>query len=132
MTTGITREEFTRQMDELRASVGEMRRKGDERHAENVQRFEALEEMPARVEQLGAQLETIGKRLAENTEATSRVEANTSTMVTLMQVGKLAMSTGQLIQGAVIWVSKLAVAAAVLWAIWLWLVGRGPFPPLGH
>lgn len=132
MTTPVTREEFTRQMDELRESMGEMRRKGEERHAENVRRFEALEKMPARVEQLGTQLETLGTRLAENTASTNRVEANTKTMVMLMQVGKLAMSTGELIQRGVIWISKLAVAAAVLWAIWLWLVGRGPFPPIGH
>lgn len=125
MPTNPGREELLREIDALQRAVGEVQRTGDERHIQNIKRFEALEMIPTK-------LDAMEKSFAENTALTKATNVDLATLIALLKFGRGAMTLGQFLKKAVIWLSQVGAAFAVLYGLWLWATGRAPFPGPGH
>lgn len=109
---------------EFHAAIGEIRRRGDERHQENVERLKALEkEFRDHTFQDLTEMRAVKDEITKNTGLT---EATLKTVTGIDHFLIAATFGRKLILGA----AALAVAAAALWASFVYFFQGGP-PPSG-
>lgn len=102
-------------IDAVEKSVGENRRKSEQRFDAIDVRIEALNKvMTDHAASDERQLKTLSDQFAE--------------LLALLRLKRAAQTLGSFIRSAIIFFSPFVVAAGLLYAYYLWLIGKGPFP----
>lgn len=125
---------------EMREKIGEMRRRNDERHTEaserhkeNVSHLERIDDAQHALKKAiddhaTSDLAELGKlhnELKENTAATKDI-------VILLKFGRGSVTFAKGLAEVAKWLGVMAFGFGLCYALYLWIVGRGPFPPIGH
>lgn len=121
--------EFTTRHDQLLNQVSENRQIADTRHIDNVLRLDALEED---VKGVKADVQGVSQKLDANTQATNETKEAVDALVAFFRVGRAAVTVGGFLKRSVVGSAALLGSLALLWALFDWIRGRGPFPPIGH
>jgi len=125
---------------EFQQAIGEIRRRGDERHQENIQRFQALEqEFRAHAKEDILAIARIDKSISHNTDLTraslnasneaKRVGQETAAEITSSIKPLLDFATGvRQAKRALIVTASVVVAATAIFSAIMYVIGKGPLP----
>lgn len=116
--------------EEFQRAVGELRRRGDERHVENLDRFKSLElEFRAHAQSDLLAITAINRELAQNTELTkTAIVVATETKDSVKHVVELMMAA-TIGRKVLLSIAGIAIAVSSIWAAILYIIDKGPIPP---
>lgn len=116
-------------IDEMEKRFGELRRKREEQHQENKEHLaridHAISEHAADDRQ---QLSELRQKSDVLTGQMTMLNSNFSELLTLLKVGRAVVTLGTFVRTAILFMAPFAAFAGALYALWLYLRGKGPWP----
>lgn len=114
---------------EVRKEIAELRTSTDVRHAENIRSLGRIDEhqrdtRKAIDDHAQSDLEALSNlhaELHENTKATKET-------ATILSFGRGSVVAAKAFGEFVKWLAVVAGGCGLIYALWLWVTGRGPFP----
>lgn len=116
-------------IDELEKRFSELRRKRDEQHVENKDHLARIDhtitEHAADDRRQLNDLREQGELLSAQMKS---LNGNFTELLTLLKVGRAVVTLGSFVRAAILFMAPFAAFAGGLYALWLYLRGKGPWP----